>query len=398
MMSALVVLSLLVVGHQAFSAETNSVSADIKDLVTRINSKLQQDKRTESDLAAELKEFDALLAKHKGEDPEDLSQILMAKAEFYLQVLGQSDKAADVIKQIKHDFPQSKIGQRADEILTMLAQQVETNKTQSSPETKSAMADLNDLIQRINAKLVQGKPSEAALTAELNEFDTLLAKHKSADPEAQTQVLLMKAKIYLEVLDLPDKAADVFQQVKRDFPQTQLGRQIDGVLAQVAVQIESKKIRSALAVGTKFPDFDEKDMAGKPLSVANYKGKIVLIDFWSTRCPPCLGELPNLIATYQARHKEGFEIIGISLDEANDKARLESFLKEKAMTWQQYFDGKHFGGKLPVKYGVIKIPSTYLLDGEGKIIAIDLRGEELEKAVSAALEKKYSLNSAAHQQ
>ena len=94
------------------------------------------------------------------------------------------------------------------------------------------------------------------------------------------------------------------------------------------------------------------------------------------------------LKTINLRHQEGFEIIGVSLDQASDKARLESFLKEKAVPWPQYFDGQHFDSSLASKYGVIKTPSSYLLDGEGKIIGKDLRGEALEQAVAAALAKR----------
>jgi peroxiredoxin len=97
-------------------------------------------------------------------------------------------------------------------------------------------------------------------------------------------------------------------------------------------------------------------------------------------------ELPNVIETYKKHHAGGFEIIGISLDE--NQGRLQSFIKDKQMTWPQFFDGKKWQNKLAVKYGVNSIPATYLLDREGKIIGKDLRGEELEKAVVAALAKK----------
>lgn len=141
-----------------------------------------------------------------------------------------------------------------------------------------------------------------------------------------------------------------------------------------------------LAAGASFPDFNEKDLDGKPLSVANYKGKIVLIDFWATWCGPCVHEMPNVLKTYEKYHDKGFEIIGISLDK--DKEKLVAFLKSNNVQWPQYFDGNGWQNKLAVQYGVHSIPSTYLLDREGKIIAKKLRGEALDAAVGKALAEK----------
>jgi len=112
----------------------------------------------------------------------------------------------------------------------------------------------------------------------------------------------------------------------------------------------------------------------------------VLLDFWATWCGPCVRELPSVIKTYDAHHKQGFEIIGISLDK--DRKKLASFTKENNMTWPQYFDGLGWQNKLAVKYGVSSIPATYLLNGAGTIIGKDLRGEDLEQAVAKALAKK----------
>ena len=110
---------------------------------------------------------------------------------------------------------------------------------------------------------------------------------------------------------------------------------------------------------------------------------LAIVDFWATWCGPCVAELPNVLKAYEKHHAEGFEIIGISLDK--DKAKLESFTKEKNMPWQQFFDGLFWNNKLSTKYGVNSIPATYLLDGEGKIIGKNLRGEALEAAVAKAL-------------
>jgi peroxiredoxin len=92
-----------------------------------------------------------------------------------------------------------------------------------------------------------------------------------------------------------------------------------------------------------------------------------------------------VIKAYEKDHEKGFEIIGISLDQ--DEQRLKTFIKDKNMTWQQYFDGKGWSNKLAQKYGIMSIPATFLLDGEGKIIGRDLRGDALEQALTKALAK-----------
>ena len=253
-------------------------------------------------------------------------------------------------------------------------------------ETNSVTADWKDLVTRINTKIRAEQKTEKDLAGELKEFDALLVKYQGADAEDLSQILSLKAGLYLQILDQPEKAAEVFKQIKHDFPQTKVGQHTDEILEKIAEQIEVKKIQDNLVAGKAFPDFDETDLAGQPLSVASRKGKVVLLDFWATWCSPCRIELPNVIETYKKHHADGFEIIGISLD--GEKERLESFIKDKGMTWPQYFDGQKWKNKLAVKYGVNSIPATYLLDGDGRILGKDLRGEELEKAVTTALQKK----------
>jgi len=253
-------------------------------------------------------------------------------------------------------------------------------------DTNAAATDLKALVTKVNAKLQGGKKTEADLAPELKEFDALLAKYKGEKTDDVAQIQLMEAMLYLQVFNNTDKGVEMIKQLKTDYPGTKPAQNADRILDSVKQQAAAKKIQSGLAEGTKFPDFNEKDSTGKPLSIANYKGKVVLLDFWATWCGPCVHELPNVIKTYDTHHKQGFEIIGISLDK--DQEKLASFTKEKNMTWVQYFDGLVWQNKLAVKYGVNSIPATYLLDGQGTIIGKDLRGEDLENAVTKALAKK----------
>jgi peroxiredoxin len=164
---------------------------------------------------------------------------------------------------------------------------------------------------------------------------------------------------------------------------TALAQRVDGLLEGIARQAESRKIQKSLSPGNPFPEFSVKDIEGNPLGLAALKGKVVLIDFWATWCGPCVAELPHVLKAYEKHHAQGFEIIGISLDK--EKAQLTSFLTREKMTWPQHLDGEDPKASLAAKYGVETIPSTFLLDREGKIIERDLRGEALETAVAKAV-------------
>ena len=261
--------------------------------------------------------------------------------------------------------------------------EAEAPKTESKAQ---ARADLQVLVGKVQAKVNQGKKTIPDFADELKEFDALLAKYKDQKTDDVAQILVMEAMLYLQILNAPDKGATLMTQLKKDFPETTQGKKADDYLAMIKKQEEASKVQRAMAVGSKFPDFDEKDLAGKSLKVANYKGKVLLVDFWATWCGPCVRELPNVLKTYEEYHAKGFEIIGISLDQ--DKAKLTSFLEQQKMSWQQYFDGQGWGNKLAGKYGITGIPATFLLNGEGTIIGRDLRGEALETEVAKALEKK----------
>ena len=249
-----------------------------------------------------------------------------------------------------------------------------------------ATNELHSLLLQINTDIKAGKRTEAALADDIKQFDVLLAEHKGEKTDGVAQILFMKGTLYLQVLDNEEKAMTMLKQVQTDYPGTKWAAEVDKIIAFNEKAAAGKKIKKSLAVGAKFPEFTVTDVDGKPLSTAALKGKATLIDFWATWCGPCRGELPNVLATYQKHHAEGFDIIGVSLDQ--DQAKLTEYTKSMNMTWPQYFDGLGWGNKLAAKYGIESIPATFLLDGNGVIIGEDLRGEALEAAVAKAVKKK----------
>jgi thiol-disulfide isomerase/thioredoxin len=122
---------------------------------------------------------------------------------------------------------------------------------------------------------------------------------------------------------------------------------------------------------------------GSKFSLAQWKGKVVLIDFWATWCGPCMRELPNVKATYQAHHKDGFEIIGVSLDQ--DKAKLQQVIAAQGISWPQLFDGNGWDNVIAQQCAVRSIPATFLVGKDGVLIAAGLRGAQLDAAIAKAL-------------
>jgi thiol-disulfide isomerase/thioredoxin len=121
---------------------------------------------------------------------------------------------------------------------------------------------------------------------------------------------------------------------------------------------------------------------GQQVDLSQMRGKVVLIDFWATWCPPCRGEVPNVVAAYNKYHDQGFEIIGISLDQ--DKDTLLNFTKQNGMVWPQFFDGQGWHNEISSKFGIDSIPAMWLVGKDGKVVTTDGR-EDLAGQVEKLL-------------
>ena len=147
----------------------------------------------------------------------------------------------------------------------------------------------------------------------------------------------------------------------------------------------AKSALELMDMRTKPLDLKFTAVDGSEVDLATLRGKVVLVDFWATWCPPCVEEVPELVATYEKFKDQGFAIVGISLDE--DKAALEKFTTENKMTWPQFFDGKGWENELAKRFKIQSVPTMWLLDREGKLIDASPRGN-LQQAVEAAIAAK----------
>lgn len=169
--------------------------------------------------------------------------------------------------------------------------------------------------------------------------------------------------------------AELFNMIKGDFDHLYL------------YQEQKSQVENAVntAIGADLIDIRLKDAEGNEVSVAELckSGKWVLVDFWATWCGPCRGEIPYLVKAYKKFAPKGLEIYGVSFDRNGDEAKWNKFTKDNNMTWVNVWGTDEKGGWSVAKHlNVNAIPANFLYSPEGKLVAKNLRGEEIEKILA----------------
>ena len=138
-----------------------------------------------------------------------------------------------------------------------------------------------------------------------------------------------------------------------------------------------------VSIGQFAPDFQLPDQTGKEFKLSDFNGKYILLDFWASWCAPCRDENPNIVKQYEKFKSKNFMVLGVSLDD--DRAAWLKAIKDDQLNWPHLSELKRWDGKVTLQYKVEGIPASFILDPEGKIIAKNLRGVELEQFLEKTL-------------
>jgi peroxiredoxin len=139
------------------------------------------------------------------------------------------------------------------------------------------------------------------------------------------------------------------------------------------------------AIGSVAADFTQADTSGIPISLSSFRGKYVLIDFWASWCGPCRQENPHVVSTYNKFKDKNFTVLGISLDREGQKNKWLDAIHKDNLTWTHVSDLQFWSNAVAVKYKVQSIPQNFLIDPNGRIVAKNLRGPDLEQKLCEIL-------------
>ena len=134
--------------------------------------------------------------------------------------------------------------------------------------------------------------------------------------------------------------------------------------------------------GDPSPELTLPDAQGKALTLSSLRGSVVLLDFWASWCGPCRAENPNVVKAFQAYNAKGFTVLGVSLDQPGAKDKWIKAIHDDQLTWTQVSDLKYWDNQVAKQYGIQAIPQNFLVDPAGKIIAKNIRGEELSSKLA----------------
>jgi peroxiredoxin len=275
--------------------------------------------------------------------------------------------------------------------------------TMTSPDSLYKATFAGSQINSDNQQLQEALKPVGAMFGELNAEYAAASEEKRGSAEfrqyldGKVEVIrTAEKKLYLDFIKSHPKSIislDALQQYAGGMPDNlgeldSLFNNLDGTVKKSKNGAEYAKLLNswrATAVGAEAPLFTQNDTLGKPVNLKDFRGKYVLVDFWASWCGPCRAENPHVVAAYNKHKDQQFTILSVSLDQPTGRDAWLKAIHKDNLTWTHVSDLKFWDNAVAKMYGVRSVPQNFLLDPQGKIVAKNLRGEELDKRLSEIL-------------
>lgn len=238
--------------------------------------------------------------------------------------------------------------------------------------------EIQDLAARMNKKASQATPEQLNDSVFIDQLNSEYKQLLDERVEKQKQFVRDNPDSYFSIVAISEAVSSdfdveeiegLFMSIDEKHRETFTGKAF-------AQRIEAANL---IGIGKKAPDFTQNDQDGNPVSLSDFEGEYVLIDFWASWCGPCRQENPNLVKAYEAYNDKGFEILGVALENNDGRGAWLNAIEKDGLTWTQVSDFNSWNNDVARVYGVRAIPQSYLIDPNGVIVAENLRGDELDE-------------------
>ena len=268
--------------------------------------------------------------------------------------------------------------------MTFVSKDAPKDKRMRNRDSRSMYLDRGVILINITDSIKTAVIGGSAINTDHQKYEAVL-KTKEGQDALLTTFVKQNPDSYFSLLALLKLAGAYFDAAKVEplFKGLSAGNRNSKEGQAFAASIAASK---ATVAGKVAPDFTHNDTNGKPVKLSDFKGKYVLLDFWASWCGPCRAENPKVLKAYNAFKDKNFTVLGVSVDRAEDRDKWLKAIKDDGMPWTQLNDADHTdlngAGSL---YAIKAIPSNFLIDPNGKIIAKNLRGEALEKKLEEVI-------------